>query len=328
MSFKLTRRDLLPLAGAGLMAGFAGFGIQSRRRRLEVPASKPRVTIYKADSYSEDLTKHILSGVQASGLDVRDKKVLIQAHLEGLSANRSVNADPSVVAAVVGALQSMGAAQVHVGAGPSWERDTIALAEAAGYRAAVRDFEKIFVDLNRDDLSPVEGFPDGILYLPIAALRADLIVSIAKMKTDSQAGAALSLENLTGLVPGSVYGWPKDAAFGTSNSQQGTLLAALSRVFRRSFAIVDGIVGMEGNGPLEGTPKNSGVLVMGDNLTATDATCCRIMGIDPARIGYLTQAASSLNHIDPQHIDYLGESPESVRTDFELVEQQRSLRLT
>src|SRR5262249_9488774 len=53
------------------------------------------------------------------------------------------------------------------------------------------------------------------------------------------------------------------------------------------LAIVDGIIGMEGDGPLNGTAKPMGVLVMGCDLVAVDATCCRLMRLDPAKIGYL-----------------------------------------
>ena len=325
MSFRITRRELLPLAGAGLVAGFAG--IESRKHRAQAPLPKSRVSISKASSYQEDLTLRILEGARACGLDVTDQKVFVNTQLEGFSANRSTNADSSVIAATVRALRALGAWEIFVGAGPSLERDTVALAEAAGYRDALGDFEKTFVDLNRDDVNPVEGFQDGILYLPVAALRADLIVSIAKMKTDSQLGAALSMENLSGLVPGSVYGWPKDAALGSGVDQRSRSIVELARIFRRSFAIVDGIVGMEGNGPLEGTPKSAGVLVMGDNLAATDATCCRIMGIDPSRIGYLAQAAGTLSNIEPRQIDHQGQRPEAVRTDFQLIEEHRALRL-
>ena len=68
------------------------------------------------------------------------------------------------------------------------------------------------------------------------------------------------------------------------------------RAFPRQFTIVDGIVGMEGNGPIQGVPKHAGVLVAGTDPVAVDATCCRIMRIDPARIGYLRLAAG-----DPAH---------------------------
>jgi len=316
MSLRITRRELLPLAGAGLMAGFAS--LESRKIRTRAPMSKSRVGVYKVNSYTDGLEGRILQGALACGLDVKDQKVFVSAHLEGFSPSRSTNADASVVAATVRTLRKLGAAEISIGAGPSLERDTMALAEAAGYRQALPDFEKLFVDLNRDDVNPVEGFQQEILYLPVSALRADLVVSVAKMKTDAQAGAALSLENLAGFLPGCVYGWPKQTALGPS--AHNNFIVQMARIFRRSFAIVDGIVGMEGNGPLEGRPKSAGVLVMGENLASTDATCCRIMGIDPARIPYLA-------HVDPAHIEHVGERPETVRTDFQLMDEHRSLRL-
>ena len=57
------------------------------------------------------------------------------------------------------------------------------------------------MDLNRDDVSPITGFADRKeIYLPNTALRADLIVSLAKMKTHHWAGATLSMKNYFGLV--------------------------------------------------------------------------------------------------------------------------------
>jgi uncharacterized protein (DUF362 family) len=63
------------------------------------------------------------------------------------------------------------------------------------------------------------------------------------------------------------------------------------------FAIVDGVVGMEGDGPIMGTPKRAGLIVMGRNLPAVDATCSRIMGIDPHKVSYLAAASQRLGPI-------------------------------
>jgi len=88
---------------------------------------------------------------------------------------------------------------------------------------------------------------------------------------------------------------------------------------RPDFAIVDGIVGMEGNGPIQGSPKPSGVLILGDDPVAVDATCARVMGLDPQRIDYLAKAGVLLGHLNPEKIRQLGESVASVRTPFALL---------
>jgi uncharacterized protein (DUF362 family) len=161
--------------------------------------------------------------------------------------------------------------------------------------------------------------------LPNTALRADLIVSLAKMKTHHWAGATLSMKNLFGLVPGSVYGWPKNELHQVGIDES---ILELNRIFRHTFAIVDGVVGMEGNGPIQGTPKQVGVLVMGSDLPAVDATCCRIMGIDPSRVDYLRLASErSLGIIEEAHIEQRGESIRSVQTPFELIADFKGLRL-
>ena len=91
-------------------------------------------------------------------------------------------------------------------------------------------------------------------------------------------------------------------------------------------AIVDGIVGMEGNGPIQGRARPCGVLAMGRDMAAVDATCCRIMGIDPKRIEYL-RLASSLGQIDDAYIDQRGEPIAKVHTPFALIPEFRHVRL-
>jgi uncharacterized protein (DUF362 family) len=83
---------------------------------------------------------------------------------------------------------------------------------------------------------------------------------------------------------------------------------------------------MEGNGPMQGTPKPAGVLVMGSDLVAVDSTCCRVMGIDPEKISYLRMAAD-LGHVHTERIEQRGETIASVRTNFELTHDFKDFRL-
>ena len=85
--------------------------------------------------------------------------------------------------------------------------------------------------------------------------------------------------------PAMVYGWPKNILHwqGIGNS----IFDINSSLPLPQFAIVDGIVGMEGNGPLQGQAKATGVLVFGDDLVAVDATAARLMTLEPHKIDYL-----------------------------------------
>lgn len=316
MSHKLSRREFLPAAGAAFAAGCGS------SKTPQPFAGKSAVAVVKAVSYSVDLASRIHAGIRALKLDVKGKSVLLKPNLVEFDRSTAINTDVSVIAAAYDVFRSLGAASVVIGEGPGHRRDTMAMCEEAGYRQGIEKFEDRFVDLNRDDVSKAKGFADGI-YLPNTALGADLIVSLAKMKTHHWAGATLSMKNFFGLVPGSVYGWPKNELhyFGIPKS-----IVELNRIFRKTFAIVDGITGMEGNGPIQGTPKQAGVLVMGSDLVAVDATCCRIMGIAPGKIEYM-QLAAGLGAIDARQIEQRGERVDAVSTQFKLIKEFENLRL-
>ena len=99
-------------------------------------------------------------------------------------------------------------------------------------------------------------------------------------------------------------------------------IVELNRVFRNTFAIVDGIVGMEGNGPIQGASKQAGVLVIGRDLRAVDATCCRIMGIDPAKLEYLA-TSNGIGNFFEADIEQRGEAIAAVRTNFKLIDRRQ-----
>jgi len=322
----MTRREFLPLAGIAAASGYASLQLRQKPERLPdgPPGSSP-VAIIRAKSYSAELVQKMLEGIRECGLDARGKRVLLKPNLVEFDGATVINTDASVLAAAYEVFQKLGATQVTIGEGPGHRRDTYDLAADANYRRSVQRFDSIFVDLNRDDVSAVKHFAgEPEFYFPNTVLAADLIVSLAKMKTHHWAGATLSMKNLFGLVPGSIYGWPKNKLHYLGISES---VVALNRLFRNTFAIVDGIVGMEGNGPIQGTPKACGVLVMGRDVVAVDATCCRIMGLDPEKIEYLRMAAD-LGHVHPERIEQRGEAPESVRTDFDLLPGFQTLRLS
>ena len=308
-------------AGAAAMTGC---GVQLRS--LE-PA---RVSILRVPAYDQtiyDVMRRVL--IEHLG-DVRGRSILLKPNLVEFEPTSSINTHPMVVHAAYEAFRAMGAASVRIAEGPGHRRNTLDLAEAAGYFDIVPDFENRFVDLNVDEVTrirPTEQFSRiKKLYLPNSALGADLLVSMAKMKTHHWVGATLSMKNLFGVVPGGIYGWPKNLLHWAGIEES---IADLHAAFRSHFAIVDGVVGMEGNGPIQGTAKHTGVLVAGRDPVAVDATCCRIMRIDPMRVRYLQLAArrGTEAQITEDHIRQTGESIETVSTPFELIPQFRSIRL-
>jgi uncharacterized protein (DUF362 family) len=285
-----------------------------------------QVAIRRVANYEADLAAVISETLAEFRLPVKGKTVLLKPNLVQADPGLVINTHPGVIAAARESFLRLGAARVVIGEGPGNERDTEGILEAIRLREWVGRLDRLFVDLNLDEVKKValrtRASKLRELYLPTAVLGADLVVSMPKMKTHHWAGVTLSLKNLFGAVPGSCYGWPKNLLHwvGIENA-----ILDLATTIRPDFAIVDGIVAMEGNGPIQGTAKAAGVLVMGDDPVAVDATAARVMGLVPERVGYLKKAGYVLGHIREEKIRQIGETVEGVRSPFVVLEQFREL---
>jgi len=307
-----------------MACGLAAAGTACRKPETRAWGRKEPVFVLRCGGYDKELAGEIRRAVEAAGIAVRGKRVLLKPNLVEFSRATAINTHPVFVASVMEALLSLGAAEVRIGEGPGHRRDTWTLAEEAGYFDAIPRFESRFTDLNRDDVERVGDLGQwGPLWAPKSLLAADLIVSLPKLKTHHWAGVTLSMKNLFGTVPGSLYGWPKNVLH--HYGIDAAIVKLAETYAAKTVAIVDGIVGMEGNGPIQGKPREARVVVAGANLAAVDATCCRLMGIDPVRVRSLYMA-QHLGPIGEAWIEQRGEKPEALRQDFELMPDWAGLR--
>lgn len=292
--------------------------------------------IAKAVGYEGDIASVILSGFRELRVDpaeIRGKTILLKPNLvEPHYGSGHINTHPLVVRGAAEAFLRFGASRVLVAEGPGHSRDTQLVLEESGMGEVLVEDRIPFVDLNYETGYQVPNagrWTDlAALTLPSTLRKADWIVSLPKMKTHHWTGVTLSMKNLFGVMPGIYYGWPKNVLHWKGIER---CILDINATVRPHFAIVDGIVGMEGDGPIMGTPRKAGVLVMGRNLPAVDATSARIMGVDPHKVAYLTEASGRLGSIREFLIRQRGESIASVRTDFALMENipaQRGLRLS
>jgi uncharacterized protein (DUF362 family) len=294
----------------------------------QAPVAPALVSIVRAGAYGQDLYDAIRRLLADQRLEVKDRHVVLKPNLVEFEPDNSINTNPLLVHAVYEGFRSLGAASVRIAEGPGHRRNTLDLAEAAGYFRIIPNFEDVFTDLNLDEVTlvPLTRQFSRLekLYLPNTVLGADLLVSIPKMKTHHWVGATLAMKNLFGVVPSGIYGWPKNVLHWAGI---GECIADLHSAFPRQFAIVDGIVGMEGNGPIQGVAKPAGVIVAGRDPVAVDATCCRIMQIDPFKINYLRLAATDEARISETGIQQTAENISTVATPFALIPEFRGIRL-
>jgi uncharacterized protein (DUF362 family) len=298
---------------------------------LRQPPLQSAVHIAKATDYNAGLAD-VLQRQYASfreRVPLKGKRVVLKPNLVEYHRDKVINTDPRIVAAVIELCQREGAGEVIVAEGPGHWRNVEYLVSASGLGDVLRHYQVSFVDLNHDE--PVKQLNAGratglpYLYLAKTIVTAEVLISLPKLKTHHWAGATLSLKNLFGTLPGTCYGWPKNELHwrGIPNS---IIDIALTRT--PDLAIVDGIIGMEGDGPLNGTAKPMGVLVMGSDLVAVDATCCRLMQLDPAHVPYLMLGRDRrLGRLGEQEIEQLGESIAALAQPFDTLPEFQSWRL-
>ena len=316
-----TRRKVLVGAAAGSVIGAVGVGW------LMAP-SRVRVVTLAVDRYEEKLANRLVAGLAQfpdTLARVRGGRVVLKPNLVEWHPDRPINTHPILVASAAEAFRRVGAREVWVGEGPGHIRDTDFLLEATGLGEYLRQLKLPFVDLNIDTVERVR-LPHnltGLKTLEIArtVAHADLLVSMPKLKTHHWAGATLSMKNLFGVLPGKVYGWPKNPLHWAGINRS---ILDLWSVLQPGFAIVDGIVGMEGDGPIMGQAVQSGVVVLGESLSAVDAESARLMGLNPAKIPYLAEAQNLGGKILPRDIERIGDAV--VPTQFTLLDRWAHLR--
>lgn len=320
-----TRRDFLKaMAGAAAVTALPGC-----LPSLPVNEGFAATAIVKSSDYGSTLFNAVESGMQLiPPPDVVGKRVLLKANLVDLPRdNRPTVTNPALIVAVAEAFRRRGAAEIIVGDGPALQRDAWEICDASGLTTLLRENRLPFVDLNHDDVirTPNLGSATGLsdLHFASSAMTADVLVSIPKMKTHHWLGISLSLKSMFGTLSGAVYGWPRNH-FHKLNPQYAVF--DFNRTRSPDYCIVDGVVAMQGDGPIRGTALDAGVLVFGDSATAVDATCARIMQVAPERVTYLRLAAGILGPIQEKHIEQRGEAIASVARPFELVEHLQILR--
>ncbi|MGH4118234.1 DUF362 domain-containing protein [Clostridium sp.] len=192
--------------------------------------------------------------------------------------------------------------------------DTRMAAEKSGLMEVANRYGVKFVDFN-DEIHVELNNP--LLYkfwnIARAAYEADVVITLPKLKTHAMMYYTGAVKNQFGCIPGS-----QKAVFHTKLADVNNfskMLLDLNSVVKTSFAILDGIIAMEGNGPRNGTPKKMDTIIMGKCLTAVDSTAVRLIGYDNVlQVPFLKVAYDTKwGAVIPEEIDILGEKIEHMK---------------
>ncbi len=303
----VTRRDLL-VGGVGLVAGASvAVPFLLPKYHFDRRPKRSRVAILNVDQYSPKLENILQAALQLFPIDVASKTVVLKPNLVDYLPGDAINTHPSLVLAAAECFRRLGAKSVLVAEGP-------------GHQDCLRSERIRFVDLNRAELvrTRLRASYTGMkqLWLSRTVLEADFLVSMPKVKAHHWSGVTLSMKNMFGIVPGMRYGWPKNILHWTGIQQSILDVCATVPI---NFVIADGIVAMEGNGPLNGTPWQLGKIVLSNDPVAADATCARLMGFEPNRIAHIREASRFLGNSSTALIDQVGETLMAPDVPFQVV---------
>jgi len=178
----------------------------------------------------------------------------------------------------------------------------------AGVMDVVQKCDAEFLNLSRDEVEE-HKVADLTIQIPKTVLRADYFINLPKVKTNSFVQISVAMKNMFGIIASK-----RKSQF---HSRLSDVLVYLNQAVRQNLIIADGVVAMEGLGPIHGRPVNLGLIISGKNPFTVDAACCHIMGFNPYSIEALWKAhQQGMGEIDAQKICFLGEDVESIKCKF------------
>lgn len=172
--------------------------------------------------------------------------------------------------------------------------------EASGYTAMARRLGVQLVNFTEAPRSKVACEPIGEIEMPRLLLEADAFITLPVLKTHALTYFTGALKNQWGCVP--------QHNRILLHKFLDPLLASLQRILRPKLAVMDGLVGMEGRGPVNGSPRRLGLILAGRDAVAVDATSMRLVGLDPLRARHVRLAAEQgLGRMKAEEIEVDGD---------------------
>jgi uncharacterized protein (DUF362 family)/NAD-dependent dihydropyrimidine dehydrogenase PreA subunit len=261
----------------------------------------------------EDATYENVGGVipkvlERFSIDWSGKRVLVKPNMLGhfnFDENSGSTTHPAVVSAVVKALRNKGA-HVIVGDNPALAglQENLRCARRSGILEASDGAYKNISD-ETVEVKMKARLLDHVL-ISKDVLDVDYLVSLPRFKTHIFTTISGAVKNSFGIVLGGEK--PKVHLKAPNNTAFSEALVDIFQIRPPELTIMDGIIGMEGNGPsTSGVLRPIGKILASDNAVSLDAVVCRMMGIKPERVNYMKTAIErNLGEMDPRQMDLIG----------------------
>jgi uncharacterized protein (DUF362 family) len=271
-----------------------------------------QVCITKSTYQTVDLNSLLTPLGQLNKYIKKGQKILLKVNLLNASEpSKAVVTNPLLVKKTAEAVLKNGGIPI-IGDSPSGQftkRRLKKVYEKGGYTAISRD---LGIELNYDVTTKKIPIPHGkrLKKSPICnfILQADTIIALPKIKTHSYMIMTLATKIMYGAVPGLTKA--KYHSLYIKRSSFSDMLLDILSVVTPDLIIMDGIVGMQGQGPGSGIPVDLGVLLAAENPLSIDIAVCRMLNIEPVGIPVLKQA--KIRGLWPKEISYPLLTPDDI----------------
>lgn len=251
----------------------------------------------------------------ASKIIPPNSRVLIKPNLtaEENLWEKGILTGPVFMQALVEEVQKANPAEVVIAEATAIGANTKKAFAANGYEEMARATGVRLLDLYDGNFEEVKT-PEGGLLKSVRVskevLRADFFINAPVLKTHFASTLTAAMKNLKGTT---TYDEKKRFHYLGLNKA----VAELNAVLKPHLIVVDGLIAMEGDGPIAGTPVGLNLLMAGTDAVAVDTVAARIMDIDPTEVLSLCLAQSMGYGVwDEREIKVIGKSIEEVRRPF------------
>ena len=239
------------------------------------------------------------------------KKVLIKVNfITTMTWDTGATTDPVVVEALIQRLKKL-PVEIYVVESDATMTNADSAFEASGMAKMCKIYDVECINLRHVKDKVKIKIPDCETLKDITVPRLvteSAIISAAKMKTHMATKVTLGMKNMFGILPDKFKA--KYHARGISK-----VIVDINTVIKPHLTVIDGFIAMEGKGPVDGSPVKMDLIIAGKDPVATDATCARVMGIDPHEISHIrTAGQKGLGNID--NIETVGSKIEDVQRKF------------
>jgi len=285
------------------------------------------------DNRSYEAVRGALEAIREDVRVPKELPVLIKPNL--VSDTVELAATPvDAVRATMDFLMELGVERFVVGEGTAGEKgDTMGAFERFGYLSLKEHYDVELRDLNQDEHVAFEALDAGLKPVTIHLYKSyfnSYVVSVARMKTHLQVIVTLSLKNVAiGAINNPdrhSLAWhvPQPGAFSHDPQPLNLYIARVCQVIPPGLAVIDGVVGMDGNRPVNGAPVSSGVALASTDALAADVVGTELMGFDPRTIGYLWYL-TQLRGLSREDIGVVGEDPSTCITRYKEYDRMAEL---